>query len=43
MRLSVTSWSFPALTLPEVAGVARALGIGAIDTGYFYRSALSRD
>lgn len=43
MRLSVTSWSFPALTLPEVAAVARALGFGAIDTGYFYRSALSRD
>lgn len=43
MRLSVTSWSFPGLTLPEVAGVARSLGIEAVDTGYFYRSALSRD
>lgn len=43
MRLSVASWSFPALTLPEVAGVARALGIGAVDTGYLYRSALSRE
>lgn len=43
MRLSITSWSFPALTLPEVAGVARALGIGAIDVGLFYRSALSRE
>jgi sugar phosphate isomerase/epimerase len=43
MRLSVTSWSFPQLALAEVAGVARALGIGAVDVGYFYRSALSRD
>ena len=42
MRLSVTSWSFPALTLPEVAGVARALGIPAIDVGLFYRSALDK-
>ncbi|EPX84669.1 Sugar phosphate isomerase/epimerase [Rubellimicrobium thermophilum DSM 16684] len=43
MRLSVTSWSFPQLTLTEVAGLARTLGIGAVDVGYFYRSALSRD
>ena len=43
MRLSITSWSFPALTLKEVAGVASTLGIGAIDVGLFYRSALSRD
>ncbi|NAZ38134.1 sugar phosphate isomerase/epimerase [Rubellimicrobium sp. CFH 75288] len=43
MRLSLTSWSFPALTLPEVAQVARALGVGAIDTGYFYRAALDRE
>jgi sugar phosphate isomerase/epimerase len=43
MRLSVTSWSFPSLTLPEVAAVARALGIGAIDVGLFYRSALPRE
>lgn len=40
MRLSVTSWSFPQLTLEEVAGVARVLGIPAIDVGLFYRSAL---
>lgn len=42
MRLSVTSWSFPALTLPEVAGVARALSIRWVDVGLFYRSALDR-
>jgi sugar phosphate isomerase/epimerase len=42
MRLSCTSWSFPALTLPEVAGVARALGIPALDLGLFYASALPK-
>ena len=42
MRLSVTSWSFPQLSLEEVAGVAKALGIEAIDVGLFYRSALDR-
>ncbi len=42
MRLSVPAWSFPALTLPEVAGVARAIGITAVDVGLFYRSALDR-
>ncbi|RUT34876.1 sugar phosphate isomerase/epimerase [Arsenicitalea aurantiaca] len=42
MKLSVTSWSFPQLTLAEVAGVARAIGIGAIDLGYFYRSSLDK-
>ncbi|GAB5376156.1 MAG: hypothetical protein AcusKO_26180 [Acuticoccus sp.] len=43
MQLSITSWSFPSLTLSECAAVARALGIGAIDVGLFYRSGLSRD
>jgi sugar phosphate isomerase/epimerase len=42
MELSVTSWSFPELTLGEVAGVAAAIGLPAIDLGYFYRSALDR-
>ncbi|WP_027164366.1 sugar phosphate isomerase/epimerase family protein [Mesorhizobium sp. WSM3224] len=42
MRLSVTSWSFPQLTLDEVGGLARVLGIEAIDVGYFYRSALDK-
>lgn len=43
MTLSLTSWSFPSLTLAECAGIARVLGIGAIDVGLFYRSALSRE
>jgi sugar phosphate isomerase/epimerase len=42
MRLSVTSWSFPQLTLGEVAAVAKAIGMEALDLGYFYRSALDR-
>ncbi len=42
MRLSVTSWSFPQLNLDEVAGVAKAIGIEAIDLGYFYRSSLDK-
>lgn len=43
MRLSLACWSFPALTLPEVAGVARALGIAALDVGLAGRSALNRE
>lgn len=42
MRLSVTSWSFPQLSLDEVAAVAKAIGMEALDIGYFYRSALDR-
>ena len=42
MRLSVTSWSFPTLTLREIGDVARAIGLDALDIGYFYRSALDR-
>lgn len=42
MKLCLTSWSFPALTLPEVAGVARALGIAAVDVGLFYRASLDK-
>ncbi|HVG49055.1 MAG TPA: hypothetical protein VM899_13095, partial [Rubellimicrobium sp.] len=42
MRLSVTSWSFPGLTLPEIAGLAKVLGLSAIDLGLFYRSALDK-
>jgi len=42
VELSVTSWSFPQLTLDEVAGLARVLGFPAIDLGYFYRSALDK-
>lgn len=43
MKLSVTSWSFPACTLEETAGLAKLLGIGALDLGLFYRSALDRN
>lgn len=42
MHLSLACWSFPSLTLSEVAGVTRALGIGSIDVGIDGRSALSR-
>lgn len=42
MKLSVTSWSFPELTLDEVGGLAKVLGIEGLDVGYFYRSALDR-
>lgn len=42
MKLSVTSWSFPQLDLGEVGGVAKAIGIEAVDLGYFYRSALDK-
>lgn len=43
MHLSLTAWSFPSLTLTECAAVSTALGIGAMDVGLFYRSALDRD
>ena len=42
MRLSLTSWSFPSLTLQECADLSRALGIGALDVGLFYRSGLNK-
>lgn len=42
MQLSVTSWSFPACTLAEATAISKALGIGAIDLGYFYRPALDK-
>ncbi len=42
MKLSITSWSFPLLTLDEVGAVAKAIGMEGIDVGYFYRSALDK-
>jgi sugar phosphate isomerase/epimerase len=42
VKLSLTSWSFPSCTLAECAGISRALGIGALDLGLFYRSALDK-
>lgn len=42
MKLSVTAWSFPSLNLRECAAVSNALGIGALDVGLFYASALDK-
>lgn len=42
MKLTTACWSYPALTLPEVAGLARVLGLDAIDVGVDGRSALDR-
>lgn len=42
MKLSLTAWSFPSCTLEECAGISHALGIGALDLGLFYRSALDK-
>ena len=42
IRLSLTAWSLPACTLAEAAGIAKVLGIGALDVGYFYRPALDK-
>ena len=41
-KLSLTSWSLPACSLKEAAGIAMALGIGALDIGYFYGPALDK-
>jgi len=42
MKLSVTSWSFPACTLTEAWGVAQALGFRAMDLGLLHGAALDR-
>lgn len=42
MFLSLASWSFPLLTLPEAAAVSRAIGIGALDLSTRKRAALPR-
>jgi sugar phosphate isomerase/epimerase len=42
MKLSITSWSFPLLTLDEASGVAKALGIDGIDVSLFYASGLDK-
>lgn len=42
MKLCVTAWSFPVCTLAEVTGIAKALGLQAIDVSFFYASALDR-
>ncbi|MBA3908607.1 MAG: sugar phosphate isomerase/epimerase [Rhodobacter sp.] len=42
MKLSVTSWSFPACTLAEAWGIAQALGFRAMDLGLLHGAALDR-
>lgn len=41
-KLSLTSWSLPACSLQEAAGISKVLGIGALDVGYFYGPALDK-
>ena len=42
MRLSVTSWSFPACTLAESWGLAEVLGFSHLDIGLLHGPALDR-
>lgn len=42
MKLSITSWSFTACTLPEAWAVARAIGIDHMDLGLLHRPTLDR-
>lgn len=42
MELSLPTWSLPSCTLAECAGIARALGVRALDVGLFYRAALDK-
>lgn len=42
MKLSVTSWSFPACTLDEAWAIAQALGFHAMDVGLFHGPALDK-
>lgn len=42
MKLSVTSWSFPACTLDEAWAIAQSLGFRALDLGLFYGPALDK-
>lgn len=42
MKISTTSWSFPACALGEAAGIAKILGLDGIDLGYFYAASLDK-
>lgn len=42
MRMTITSWSFPACTLAEARGVSEALGFRAMDIGLLHGAALDR-
>jgi sugar phosphate isomerase/epimerase len=41
-KLSLTSWSLRACTLDEAAAISKAIGINALDLGYFYGPALDK-
>ncbi|WP_421726211.1 sugar phosphate isomerase/epimerase family protein [Bauldia sp.] len=41
-KLTLTSWSLPACSLREAAGIAKVLGIDGLDIGYFYGPALDK-
>jgi sugar phosphate isomerase/epimerase len=43
MHLTLTSWSFPSLTLEEAAGVSKVLGINALDVSTKGRPGLDRE
>lgn len=43
MNLSLTSWSLPQCSLEEACAISNAIGIGSLDIGYFYRSAIDKD
>lgn len=43
MQLCLTSWSLRACSTAEAIGIARTLGFGGLDLGYFYGPALSRE
>ncbi len=42
MQLCLTSWSLRACSMPEAIGIARTLGFGGLDMGFFYGPALSK-
>ena len=42
MKLSATSWSFPYCTLKEITGILKALGIEAVDLGFFYSANIGK-
>jgi sugar phosphate isomerase/epimerase len=43
MKLSATSWSFPYCNLKEISGILKALGIDAVDVGFFYAANIGKD
>lgn len=42
MKLTLTTWSFPACDLSQAIALSRSLDINAVDVGYFYASALDK-